>query len=134
MRWHSPLLCLASSALGLTFTAWGEPWPGWRGPDGNGISREKELPLHWSTNQNVRWRTALPERGNSTPVVWGNRVFITQPIKKKNLRTVMCFDSRDGKLLWQTSAVGSSNEISYPENPPCTSSPVVDGKRVIAWF
>jgi outer membrane protein assembly factor BamB len=131
---HSPLLYLASCSLGLTFAALAEPWPGWRGPDGNGISREMDLPSHWSTNQNVRWRTALPERGNSTPVVWGNRVFITQPIEKENLRRVMCFDTRDGKLLWETSATGSSNETSYRENPPCTSSPVVDGKRVIAWF
>src|SRR5216683_1949678 len=71
-------------------------WPGWRGPDGNGISKEKDLPLRWSTNQNVRWRTPLPERCNSTPVVWGSRIFITQPIEKENRCTVMCFNQQDG--------------------------------------
>jgi outer membrane protein assembly factor BamB len=110
------------------------PWPGWRGPEGTGISKEKGLPSHWSTNQNVRWRTPLPERGNSTPVVRNDRVFITQPIQKENLRTVMCFHSKDGKLLWQRSVTETGKEMTYPDNPPCTSSPVVDGKRLIAWF
>jgi hypothetical protein len=58
----------------------GGNWPAWRGPDGNGICRETKLPLHWSANQNVRWQVPLPDRGNSTPIVWGQRVFITQAI------------------------------------------------------
>src|SRR5205085_37786 len=125
-----PLACLVA----LTCTALAGPWPAWRGSDGTGIAKEKGLPLHWSTNQNVRWRTPLPERGISTPVVWGNRIFITQPIQKQNSRTVMCFNSPDGKLLWQTAVPGPEKEPIYPENPPCSSTPVVDGKRVIAWF
>src|SRR5678815_218622 len=52
-------------------------WPAWRGPEGTGVAAEKNFPLHWSTNENVRWRAALPDRGNSTPVVWGRRIFIT---------------------------------------------------------
>ena len=64
-------------------------WPGWRGPDGNGICQEKRLPLHWSTNENVRWHVPLPERGNSTPIVWGGRVFVTQAIEREKRRTVM---------------------------------------------
>ncbi len=109
-------------------------WPGWRGPDGNGSCREKNLPLHWSTNENVRWHVPLPERGNSTPIVWGQRVFITQAIEKENRRTVMCFDRREGKLLWQAGPTWAEKELTYPENPPCTPSPVTDGKRVIVWF
>jgi hypothetical protein len=46
-------------------------WPGWRGPEGTGVSAEKNLPLKWSTNENVRWRVDLPGRGNSSPIVWG---------------------------------------------------------------
>src|SRR5437773_6347066 len=88
------------------------PWPGWRGPDGNGISKEQNLPLHWSTNQNVRWRTPLPERCNSTPVVWGGRVFITQPIEKENRCTVMCFNRHDGKLLWQTGVTAAEKQAA----------------------
>src|SRR5437899_12689555 len=90
---HSTFVTLLSVAcfLALACPASASPWPDWRGPDGNGISKEKDLPLHWSTNQNVHWRTPLPERCNSTPVVWGSRVFITQPMEKENRCTVMCF-------------------------------------------
>ena len=109
-------------------------WPAWRGPKGTGVSTEKNFPLHWSTNENVRWRAALPDRGDSTPVVWGRRIFITQAIDTENRRTVMSFDRRDGKLLWQSGATWTEKEPTYPDNPPCTPSPVTDGRRVIAWF
>lgn len=118
----------------MTESLLASPWPAWRGPDGNGICRETDFPLHWNTNLNVRWRVALPAPGISTPVTWGQRAFLTQAIEKGNQRAVMCFNTADGKLLWQSSVPGATNEISYPENPLCSSSPIVDGKRVIAWF
>ena len=61
-----------------------ENWPGWRGPRGDGTCTEKGLSTTWSTTENVAWKIALPERGNSTPVVWGDRVFVTQAIEKEN--------------------------------------------------
>jgi outer membrane protein assembly factor BamB len=109
-------------------------WPGWRGPDGNGVAAEKDLPFHWSTNENVSWRVPLPDRGNSTPIVWGRRVFITQAISVESRRTVMCFDRRNGELHWQSGVTWRENEPSADDNPPCTPSPVTDGRRVIAWF
>lgn len=124
------LLIIAGSILNAS----AGNWPTWRGPDCNGISQETKLPLHWSTNQNVRWHTALPQRGNSTPIIWGNRVFITQAIEKESSRTVMCFDRRDGRLLWQKGTTWTEKDSGGDANPPCTSSPVCDGKRVIAWF
>src|SRR5437867_433923 len=60
--------------LALTPSLIAGDWPGWRGPNQNGVSADKNLPTKWSTNDNVRWRVALPERGNSSPVVWGDRV------------------------------------------------------------
>src|SRR5262245_26039939 len=53
-------------------------WPGWRGPEGNGVSADKNLPLKWSDKENVRWRVELPGPGNSSPIVWGDRVFVAQ--------------------------------------------------------
>ena len=120
--------------LALGCAACADDWPGWRGPDGTGISKETVLPLHWGTNQNVRWRTPLPDHGISTPVIWGNRVFITQAIEKENRRCVLCFDRHDGKLLWQSGVTPTEKEATSQENPPCSSTPVLDGKRVIAWF
>ena len=109
-------------------------WPAWRGPGGSGVATEKNLPLRWSTNENVRWCAPLPDRGNSTPIVWGGRVFVTQSLETESRRTVMCFDRRVGKLLWQSGVTGTEKELSPADNPPCTPSPVTDGRRVIAWF
>src|SRR5260370_34385262 len=75
-------------------------WPAWRGPLGTGVSTEKELPLNWSTNENVRWRTPLPERGNSTTIIWDNRVFVTQGTDRDGGRTLICFYRADGQHLW----------------------------------
>jgi hypothetical protein len=109
-------------------------WPGWRGPEGSGISVEKNLPLHWSTNENVRWRVSLPDPGNSTPVVWGKKVFLTQAINTENRRMVMCLHRGTGRLLWRSGATWAEQEPKVDDNPPCTPSPATDGRRVIVWF
>src|SRR5713101_3025252 len=132
----TPWRCRAVAWLGCALTASvsAANWPGWRGPDGSGTAAEKNLPLHWSTNKNVSWRMPLPDRVNYTPVVRGGRVFITQAINANSRRTVLCFDRRTGKLLWQSGVTWTEKEPTSDENPPCTPSPVTDGRRVIAWF
>jgi outer membrane protein assembly factor BamB len=110
------------------------PWPAWRGPLGTGVCAETNLPLRWSTNENVRWRTPLPERGNSTPVIWGNRVFVTQAVRHEDRRTVMCFDRLNGRLLWQQGTPFSEKELTHETNPHCSASPATDGERVVASF
>jgi outer membrane protein assembly factor BamB len=109
-------------------------WPGWRGPDGDGRSAEKEVPLRWSATEHVRWKAPLPEGGNSSPIVWGQRVFITQALEKGTRRAVMCFDRADGKLLWQKETLYQNKESTHAENPYCSATPVTDGRRVIASF
>ena len=109
-------------------------WPGWRGPDGTGVSVEKGFPQTWSTNDGVRWRVPLPGPGNSSPIIWGNRVFVTQAVKGENRRTVMCFDRADGKLLWQSGTTYTEREQSQENNPYCSATPVTDGERVVASF
>jgi outer membrane protein assembly factor BamB len=124
-----------STLLSLQMTiAVAEDWPEWRGPRGDGTSAEKGLPTRWSSTENVAWKVALPEPGNSTPVVWGNRVFVTQPVAAQNRRTLMCFDRADGKLLWQAGTEWTKPDPTHSTNPLCSSSPVTDGQRVIAWF
>ena len=125
---------LLTTCLGLLVTGavTAGNWPAWRGPEGTGVSTEKNLPLHWSTNENVRWRTPLPERGNSTPIVWGRRVFVTQAVEQR--RTLMCFDRTNGKLLWQQGPTYTKKESTHETNPLGSSSPVTDGERIIAWF
>src|SRR5688572_13102252 len=95
-------LALATGTLlGLTFTTLADNWPAWRGADGSGHANAKTLPVKWSATENVRWTIPLPERGNSTPVIWGDRIFLTQALSPTRQRTVMCLDRKDGKVLWQ---------------------------------
>ena len=58
----------------------GADWPAWRGVNGDGLSPEKNLPTTWTAVDNIRWKLALPGPGNSSPIVWGERVFITQSL------------------------------------------------------
>jgi outer membrane protein assembly factor BamB len=120
-------ICTAATALGAN-------WPAWRGPEANGVTSEPQLPSEWSDSKNIRWKTPLPDRGNSTPIVWGNRVFITQSIDAENRRTVMSFDRANGKLLWQTGLTYKEDDKTHEANPLCSASPVTDGERVIAYF
>ena len=131
---------MACHRLFAVFVAFGcapvlaENWPAWRGPEGTGVAHDADLPLRWSEKENVRWRTPLPDRGNSTPIVWGDRVFITQAVEKKNRRTLMCFDRNDGKLLWQSGITWTERDSTNGQNPYCSPSPVADGRRVVAYF
>lgn len=109
-------------------------WPAWRGAQGTGVADENGLPVKWSATENVRWKVALPEPGNSTPVVWGDRIFITQPIAKENKRALMCLDRKSGKVLWQKAVAWAAQEDSHETNPYCSATAVTDGERVIAWY
>jgi outer membrane protein assembly factor BamB len=123
-------------------------WPAWRGPDGQGHSSEKRLPLTWSQTENVRWKVPLPDAGNSTPVVWNDRIFVTQASDKAlwpprggngglaaaRRRSLLCFACADGKLLWQKDVLYADKEATHPTNPFCSASPVTDGERVVVSF
>jgi outer membrane protein assembly factor BamB len=111
-------------------------WPGWRGPDGTGHSQERDVPVRWSATESVRWKTPLPGPGMSSPIVWGDRVFLTQALDNDGRqRGVLCFDRKDGRLLWQKTVEHAEKESSYSGEPHFASgTPVTDGERVIAAF
>ena len=88
------VILIAASTLATTNSLMAENWPSWRGPEGTGVSHESTLPLTWSTTQNIGWKVKLPEPGNSTPIVWGQRIFVTQAIVAEKRRTLMCLDLR----------------------------------------
>ncbi|HLX62116.1 MAG TPA: PQQ-binding-like beta-propeller repeat protein [Planctomycetota bacterium] len=108
-------------------------WPQWRGPDGTGVGSESEFPIKWSQTENIAWKKQLPGPGNSTPIVWNDRVFITQAIDKGARRAVMCFDRKDGNVLWQKEIAFAGTETTHADNPYCSASPVTDGEMVVAW-
>src|SRR5438874_11707211 len=128
-------------ALALLFVlVWGgararaDNWPAWRGPHGTGVSGERGLPVTWSATQNVRWKVPLPGPGNSTPIVWGDRVFLTQALDGGARRAVLAFRRADGHPLWQRDVPCHVRETTHAQNPPCSASPVTDGAAVFAHF
>lgn len=111
-----------------------EDWPSFRGPQGTGLSTDKTVPLTWGETTNVRWRIELPDSGNSTPTVWGDRVFITQAVAKQKRRALYTFDLKTGKELWQAGVTFDGKEPTNKGNPYCSASPATDGNRVVAFF
>ena len=110
-----------------------DDWPAWRGPAQNGVTRETALPAEWSQTKNVTWKARLPGPGNSTPIVHGDRVFVTCASAKGAVRSVICFDRATGKELWRRDTKFEGKEPTHETNPYCSASPTTDGKIVVAW-
>ena len=128
------MFSLVWAIVGVQSVCLGGNWPAWRGAEGDGVTRESDLPLNWSQTQNVAWKAPLPGAGNSTPIVWGERIFLTCASDKGAKRSVLCFNRSDGKLLWRRDTTFPGQEPTHEANPYCSSSPVTDGKRVYAWL
>ncbi len=109
-------------------------WPGWRGPSGQGFCEEKNVLLKWSARENVRWKVPLAHQGNSTPVIWGDRIFLTQADTGGAVRSLLCFQRADGRLLWQKDVSYPDKERNWNANWYCNASPAVDGERVVVSF
>ncbi len=123
------------SVFGLAaFSALAAPWPSWRGPAQNNVAPDGDYPVRWSRTEKVRWRAELPEAGNSSPIVWGDSVFVTQAVQDGKRRTVMAFDRQTGKLRWQQGVTRDEADPRHQTNPHCAASPVTDGERVVASF
>lgn len=129
MKTHIALLSL--SLLVQTHAA---DWPSWRGPANDGVTEETDLPVKWSTTENVKWKVSLPDRGNSTPVVWGDKLFLTQAIEKEGKRMLLCFDKKTGKQLWEAGITWKEPDLTHATNPYCAASPSTDGERIIVFF
>ena len=110
-----------------------DDWPQFRGPQGSGVSGEKEFPLQWSPEKNIRWRSALPGNGSSSPVVSKGRVFVTAAEDQGKKRSLVCLDRADGKVLWTRTITLPYVEPTQEANPYCGSSPCADGERVTVW-
>jgi outer membrane protein assembly factor BamB len=108
-------------------------WPGWRGPSGDGHSAETGLPVHWDAHA-VVWRTPLKGRGQSSPVVWGERIFLTTALEDCRQRVVLCLDRKTGKVLWEQVAWTGTPEMSHAMNGWASATCATDGERVVAFF
>ena len=105
-RTARPRFLLFSVALLLAVNSHAADWPQFRGPTGLGYTDEKNLPLTWNakTGENIVWKSPLPKSDNpySSPIVWGDRVFVTCVVNNPLEHHVLCFQRADGKQLWDT--------------------------------
>src|SRR5262245_38170701 len=111
-RTRGLLLLLVAAAFAAGRPAAADPWPRFRGPNGSGVAHDKDVPAQWGPD-NVLWKTALPGLGNSSPVVWGKRLFLQSATKTERL--LLCVDVTDGKILWSRQAPGGVAK-THPKN------------------
>ncbi len=111
-----------------------EDWPAWRGPRLDGSSLEKNLPLKWSDTENVAWKTPVAGIGHSSPIVHGDRVFLTTCLIKDQKRMLLCLDRANGKVLWEREVAFSPLEPRHKLNSHSSSTPATDGKLVYVSF
>lgn len=138
-------------------------WPQWRGPASAGISDEKNLPVEWSPNKNIAWKTEIPGRGQSSPVVWGDRIFLTSAIEGekvdgvkppvhfiegkefrhpdsrgadiKHKLLVYALDRKSGKILWERLVYeGLIYDEYHKRSSYAAPTPITDGKHVYFYF
>ena len=116
--------CVVSSAA----AARADNWPSWRGPDNNGLSQEIGLPLVWSATKNIAWKLPLPGKAGSTPVIWGERIFLTSA--KNNDIVLLCVGT-DGKPQWERKLARAVRlVIKKDEANEASASPSIDGRHV----
>ncbi|MEM6672582.1 MAG: PQQ-binding-like beta-propeller repeat protein [Planctomycetota bacterium] len=128
------MLPTITTLIALTaFAVDGEDWPSWRGPYGNGVS-PSPAPVEWDAETNVKWKTPLSHPANGSPIVSGDRIFLTTPQDPEGKqRSLECYAREDGKLLWRKTVDFGKTMPTHNTNPYGGSTPVSDGERVVVW-
>lgn len=129
-------------------------WPHWRGPRANGVAPDATPPISWSPQENIAWIADLPGEGTSTPVIWGERIFLTAAIATDQKVTtpqdpraktsppgvvyrfeVLCLSRRDGSVIWRKTAIAQApHEGIHPTHSYAAGSPTTDGQRLYVCF
>ena len=134
------LSLLASVALLLTKPAGADNWPQFRGPGGGGVANVRMLPEEWGEKNNLAWKVAVPGDAWSSPIVWGERLFVTTAFLEEKSEDVYrwevhCLDPATGKTRWKKVAARGKGPIPiHTNNSYASETPVCDGQRVFAYF
>ena len=133
MQWFPLVLsCLVSLSCLAPQAVPAQEWTRFRGPNGLGVSPAKNLPATW-TAADYRWRAALPGAGHSSPVLWGDKIFVNSADADTATRYVVCLSAADGRELWRREYASQTHAI-HARNTYGSSTPVVDAERVyVAW-
>lgn len=154
---------VAASSIAPVAQLGAENWPQWRGPGGQGVSSETRLPTTWGPDTNIAWKTELPGSGHSSPIVWGDTVFVTAVIEgdvvpgakavphmmdgkefvhpdtvaadRKHTFRVLALDAKTGRILWdQVAYEGTVYDGRHRRSSFAGPTPVTDGTMVYAYF
>jgi outer membrane protein assembly factor BamB len=125
------LTLFAASSLSETDA---QNWPKFRGPRGDGTSTETNLPTKWDSITNIVWKSPVPGIGHSSPIIWEDRLFTTTAIPEKEEKILLCYNSRNGNLLWQKTVIKSPLQRKHTNNSYASGTPSTDGKRVYLSF
>jgi outer membrane protein assembly factor BamB len=133
-RRHITSVIFFALVIAASTAASAENWPQWRGPSANGLSAERNLPVRWSPTENITWKVDLPAWSGSTPIVWGDRIFLNVAedlkVREGDNLFLWCLDRNTGSVLWKR-PLGGGNHQERKQNMS-TPSPVTDGRRVWA--
>ncbi len=125
----------ASLVLACSLPLSAADWPQFRGPNATGVSTEKNLPSEWSRDKGIKWRTELPARGVSCPVVAGGKVYVTCSSGKRDDRLhVLCFDAATGKQQWHRQLQATGGTACHPKSCMAANTPVADETGVYVLF
>jgi outer membrane protein assembly factor BamB len=109
-------------------------WPRWRGPSGQGYVSGTNYTATWSDKDRVVWRVPVPGLGHSSPIVWGDRIFLTTATEDGARLSMLAYSRTDGRQLWETVVPTSGIEHVYPKNSRASATPATDGQRIYASF
>jgi len=105
-------------------------WPRWRGPSGQGMVSGSEYPDTWSATENVIWKSPVPGSGNSSPIVWGDRIYLTTAYDGGERLSMLAYERSTGKQLWETFAPHGRTVRSHRKNGYASATPSTDGERI----
>jgi outer membrane protein assembly factor BamB len=136
---HAPFTAVAGSAKDSVAMLLPEGegvkyWPRWRGPSGQGLAVDGAYPDSWSDKENVLWKVEVPGQGNSSPIIWKDRLFLTTAHDNGKRRSILCFERGNGKLLWESFTPEGEVENAKDKNGYASGTPTTDGERVYAYF
>lgn len=109
-------------------------WPRWRGPSGQGLVAPGKYANFWSPTANVKWRAQIPGRGNSSPIVWGERIYLTTAQDGGGKLSMLALNRADGRVLWEAVVLQDGVEDVHQKNGHASATPVTDGRTVYASF
>ena len=109
-------------------------WPRWRGPSGQGLVAQASYVDRWSPDQNVRWKTEVPGDGNSSPIVWGDRIFLTTAYARGARLSLLAYRRSDGRKLWEPDLRAEHVERVHQKNGYASATPATDGELVYVSF